>query len=235
MENCLEKLEDFKNNFKKYIKSLQDQIIFYNSDNLIGKKNKEDFICPICFFVLKNPISCSDKKNSHSFCKDCIDKYLKENNKCPTCKLIFGYKINNDIFNELNSLSFKCEFKNEGCNAIISYSDYLNHINNCEYSNFVICECNIKKYNYKLKEFKNCGYIGKRKEMKNHFKLCGYTKYKCIFCNEEILLMNLEEHAKNICKFGIINYPNGDKYIGKKYNNMKEGYGKLYYSNGAKY
>ena len=51
--------------------------------------------------------------------------------------------------------------------------------------------------------------------MENHFKLCGYTKYKCIFCKEEILLMNLEEHAKNICKFGIINYPNGDKYIEK--------------------
>ena len=75
MENCLEKLEDFNNNFKKYIKKVQIKI--YNQKNLIGKETKEDLICPICLEVLKNPISCSVNKNSHSFCKDCIDKYLK--------------------------------------------------------------------------------------------------------------------------------------------------------------
>ena len=62
MENCLEKLEGFNSNFKKYMKPIKHQITFYNSDNLICKENKEDFICPICFFAFKNPISCSDKK-----------------------------------------------------------------------------------------------------------------------------------------------------------------------------
>ena len=222
MENCLEKLEDFNNNLKKYIKKCQ--IKNYNQKNLIGKETKEDLICPICFYILKNPISCSDNKNSHSFCKDCIDKYLKENNKCPTCKLIFGYKINNDIIHDLNNLSFQCEFKNEGCNDIIPYSDYLNHINNCEYK-IIKYECNIMKYNYDNKDFEKCGYIGRKEDIENHFKLCGYIKYKCIFCNEDILQMKLEEHVKNICKFGIIKYSNGNKYIGEKYNNMKEGYG----------
>ena len=232
MENCLEKLEDFNNNFKKHVKPKQDQIISYNSENLIGKENKKDFICPVCLEVLKNPISCSGNKNSHSFCKDCIDKYLKQNNKCPSCKLIFEYKINNDIYNELNKLFFQCEFKNEGCNAIISYSEYLNHINNCKYSNIMICECNIKKYNYGLKEFKNCGYIGQCKIILNYVDILNIN---VLFCNEDILLMNLEEHVKNKCKFGIIKYSNGDKYIGKKYNNMKEGYGIFYCSNRDRY
>ena len=99
MEDWIEKVEDLNIsqdgddiNFQKYIKT--NEIILYNIDNLIEKENKEDLICPICFFVLNNPISCSDKKNSHSFCKECIDNYLRESNKCPTCKLKFEYKIN---------------------------------------------------------------------------------------------------------------------------------------------
>ena len=125
MEDNNNQSTQFDLSFNKYIE--RNLKVFYNRDNVIEKENIEDLICPICFFVLKNPISCSNNKSAHSFCKECIDKYLKENNKCPTCKLIFGYKINNNIYNDLNNLSFQCEFKNEGCNIIIPYSDYLIH------------------------------------------------------------------------------------------------------------
>ena len=229
MENIKEKekklnfpLNDFYEHFQKYIKI--NYISSFDSDILIDKENKENFICPICFFVLKNPISCSDKKNSHSFCKECINEYLKDHNRCPTCKLNFGYKINNKIINELNNISLKCMFKNEGCNNIMPYTEYLNHINNCKYNN-IKYECNIMKYNSKNKEFKKCGYISGKEKMKKHFKLCAYIKYKCILCNENVLQMNLEEHVKNKCKIGIISYPNGNKYIGEKNNDIKEGYG----------
>ena len=60
---------------KIYIK-INTNFSNYNSGDLVNRN--EDFICPICFCVLKNPISCSDKNNSHSFCKECIDIYLKE-------------------------------------------------------------------------------------------------------------------------------------------------------------
>ena len=43
--------------FKKYAK--QYQILFYDRENLIQKDNIEDFTCPICLSVLKNPMSCS--------------------------------------------------------------------------------------------------------------------------------------------------------------------------------
>ena len=119
--------------FKKYIKI--NQIEDYSQDNLIDKKNSEDLICPICYCILKEPINCSDNKNAHYFCKECIDIFLKESNKCPTCKQNFEYKINEKLKTELKELSFKCMFKNEGCNDIIPYSEYLNHINNCKYTN----------------------------------------------------------------------------------------------------
>ena len=140
--------------------------------------------------------------------------FFKENNKCLICKLNFEYKINNNLKNELNYLSFKCQFKNEGCNEILFYSDYLNHIFNCKYNN-IQYECNVKKYDYKRKEFKICGYLGNKNEIEIHFKLCGLNEYECIFCKEKILQLNLEEHVNNKCIFRIYHYDNGDIYEGE--------------------
>ena len=95
MEDINNQTTQYDSSFKKYIK--RNLKLFYNKDNVLEKENIEDLICPICFYVLKNPISCSSNKNYHSFCKECIDQYLKENNKCPTCKLNFEYKENNEI------------------------------------------------------------------------------------------------------------------------------------------
>ena len=214
--------------FKKYIKKIT--ISVYSKENVIEKDNIEDLICPICFNILKNPISCSNKKNSHSFCKECIDEYLKENNKCPICKLNFEYIINNELNNILNKLSFECLYKNEGCKDILSYFGYLNHINKCKYNN-IKYECNIKKYNYDKKEFEICGYLGNKTDIENHFNKCGLTKYKCLFCNINILQMDIEVHFTNKCKIKYEKNLDGDIYIGEKINNIKEGYGIYYFYN----
>ena len=233
MENFYSLSDEYHFYFNKYIKHIE-QILFYSRENVIDKEKNEEFKCPICLDILKEPISCSDKKNSHSFCKECIDNCLKDKNKCPMCKLTFKYKINNDIYASLNNLLFKCAFENEGCKDIIPYTDYLNHVNNCEYNNTKY-ECQVKKYNYKKKIFIKCGYTGNKIKIEKHFHICGFTKYNCLFCNEYVLQMNLEEHFTENCIFGIINYQNGDKYIGYKFNGKKEGFGKLFYEEGNKY
>jgi len=233
MEDIINQSIKFDFYFNKYIK--RNPKLFYNRDNVIEKDIIDDLICPICFYVLNNPISCSSNKNAHSFCKECIDQYLKGNNKCPTCKLNFGYKINNEINNSLNKLNFECLFKKEGCKDILSYSEYLNHINNCKYDKNIEYECNIKKYNYNKKEFEICGYIGNKIKIEQHFKKCGLSEYKCLFCDKNIFQMDIEEHITNECKIRFEKYENGDKYIGEKVNNLKEGYGIYIYANGGKY
>ena len=87
-----EKESDKDNLIKKYIKKAR--ISLYDRNNLVDKENIDIIICPICYFVLKQPISCSDKINSHSFCKTCIDKFLQLVN----IELVFC------TFNVLNSL-----------------------------------------------------------------------------------------------------------------------------------
>ena len=57
MEEIKEKEEEIKTikeeDFKKYSICI-NQILFYDSDNLINKENTESLICPICFYILKD-------------------------------------------------------------------------------------------------------------------------------------------------------------------------------------
>ena len=59
-------------------------------------------------------------------------------------------------------------------------------------------------------------------------------KYKCIFCCENTLKIDLKEHFENKCKLGIYKYINNDKYIRENKNKIKDGIGIYYYSDGDK-
>jgi hypothetical protein len=130
-------MKKYNINKKEFIISTLDT--YYNRDNIIEKNNNindlYDLCCPICLNILKNPITCSSKKHSHNFCKNCIDEYLKNHNNCPVCKNIFEYKTNKNIENILSKLLFKCVFSKEGCNKIINYLSYFKHINECKFKN----------------------------------------------------------------------------------------------------
>ena len=235
----LNKEKDLNFLLNKYNININDFIIsdigFYNRDNVLDNDNLFDLICPICLNILNNPICCSLNKNSHFFCNQCINKYLKDNNKCPICKNIFEFKINEEIYNTLSNLLFKCVFYKEGCKDIISYSDYFDHIYNCKFKTNITYECQINRYNYLNKNFEKCMFRGNKEEIENHFKSCAFLKYKCIFCKVDILQINLQDHVENICKIGIINYSQGEKYIGEKENNQINGYGIYYYTEGNRY
>ena len=215
-ENLSTLLEKYNIDMNQYIIS---DIGFYNRDNVVNNDNNDnliDLICPICLNILNNPVCCSSNIHSHNFCNLCINKYLYDHNRCPICKNIFEYQVNDNIDILLEQLSFKCMFYKRGCKDIINYSDYFNHINNCQFKTEILYECQIKKYNHANKNFEKCAYKGEFKDIENHFKSCAFQKFKCIFCNEDVLQIDLEEHVEKKCRIGIINYPDGEKYIGEK-------------------
>ena len=219
----------------KYIIPVKNNEI-YNPDDIINKDNLFDLICPICLNIIKNPISCSSNINSHSFCKQCIDIYLEEHNNCPTCKNNFEYKTNEEIEKKLKELFFRCAYFKEGCQKMINYSEYFKHINECEFKNDNnLYECFVNRYNYTDKIFEPCHYIGKKKEIEEHFKVCAFLKYKCIFCKEDILSINFLDHAINKCKVKIYNDNEGEIYIGEIKKNQKDGFGIDYNNDGNIY
>ena len=206
----------------------------YNKDNVVSDNELFDLLCPICYNILKNPKRCSLDSNSHSFCQECIDKYLEESDNCPVCKKYFEYFPNTEIEKLLKKLKFKCIYYKDGCSEIISYSEYFIHINNCKFKN-IIYECKVEKFNYKKKEFVKCCYRGDINDIEKHFKSCALLKYKCLFCNENILKINFREHLEDTFKVTIIIFSEGDKYIGEIKNGKSEGYGMDFYLNGDKY
>ena len=142
---------------REYIKPFSVEL-YYNPDNVIeGKNNINDLICPICYNILKNPISCDSTKKSHSFCEECINKSLEINDKCPMCKQEFEFGINKKVEKLLKKLKFKCIYAEEGCPKILDYSIYFKHIDKCGFRD-ILYECQIDKYNYAEKKFKKCKY-----------------------------------------------------------------------------
>ncbi len=68
-----------------------------------------DFLCGICFEVLKSPHQC---KNGHNFCHSCVLSALRTNQECPTCKVSLTSEslcVNLSIRNLINEMLVMCQ------------------------------------------------------------------------------------------------------------------------------
>jgi hypothetical protein len=150
------------------------------------------------------------------------------------CKQTFEYSTNNKIKELLRKLKFKCKYTEEGCKKILNYSYYFLHLEKCEFKESLY-ECHVEKYNYNKKILQKCGYIGTFKDQIKHFKKCALLKYKCLFCNNNFLLINIKEHFSSDCKI-LIEFRENYTYIGYHNNNFnKKVFGKLYLPDGTRY
>lgn len=61
--------------------------------------------CPICLDIFKDPVYV--KVCSHRFCKDCIEKAIRQGKKknCPTCRKNIGTKRILRIDNNISELA----------------------------------------------------------------------------------------------------------------------------------
>ena len=201
-------------------------------DVVEGNKNIDNLICPICYNIVKDPISCNSTKKSHSFYQECIEKSLEINDKCPICKQTFESEINKKIVKLLQKLKFKCKYAEEGCPKILDYSMYFKHIDKCGFRE-LLYECQVGKYNYEKKLLKKCGYKGTFKKVIKHFKKCAFLEYSCLFCNQKFLQVNLIKHFNSSCKFLII-FDENCTYIGQHDGEYyMKGYGKIFFKEGT--
>ena len=155
-----------------------------------------NFLCLICFSVLKDPVLCP--RNQHCFCRGCITKHLENSRRCPTCAdelteetLIQPQRMVKDYLDELN---IRCVYRDRGCEEIVQLQHLDQHEDSCGFTP-AVCRN------------QGCGAILNKQDVIHHeSELCEYRKLKCHSCEEttktladvEKRTARIETNQKNI-------------------------------------
>ena len=133
-----------------------------------------NFLCLICFGVLKDPVLCP--RNQHCFCRGCITKHLENSRRCPTCAdelteetLTEPPRMVRDYLNELN---IRCVYHDRGCEEIVQLQHLDQHEDSCGFTPAVCTN-------------PGCGATLNMRDLTIHeSELCEYRKLKCHSCGE---------------------------------------------------
>ena len=148
-----------------------------------------NFLCLICFNVLKDPVLCP--RNQHCFCRGCITKHLENSRRCPTCAdelteetLTEPPRMVKDYLNELN---IHCVYYDRGCEEIVQLQHLDQHEDSCGFTP-AVCRN------------QDCGAILNKQDLINHeSELCEYRKMKCHSCEEMTkTLADVEKRTERI-------------------------------------
>ena len=95
----------------------------------------ENFHCPICYHVLRDPVQC--RRNEHYFCFPCITKYLEIAQTCPTCQDGLTSKTLKEpsriVADYLATLEISCEYEARGCKTLVELKALQNHVQVCDF------------------------------------------------------------------------------------------------------
>lgn len=83
--------------------------------------SKSSIFCQICQDIMIDPMMCMNCQNS--FCKSCLEKWDREDKRCPNRCINPNYKKSRIMSNFLSNIKFTCK----NCNNIINYDDMKRH------------------------------------------------------------------------------------------------------------
>ena len=166
----------------------------YDEERFVTTVNR-NFLCLICFNVLKDPVLCSRSK--HCFCRGCITKHLENSRKCPTC----ADELTEETLAEppimikyyLSELNIRCVYHDRGCEEIVQLQHLDQHEDSCGFTPAVCTN-------------PGCGTSLNKRDLTIHeSELCEYRKLKCHSCGEmtktladmEKRMTRLETNQKN--------------------------------------
>ena len=144
----------------------------------------QDLLCPFCSKVLQQPVvgGCG-----HTFCKECLEKYLaRKRVECPVCNAKLSKEEatepQEELVKQLEKLSLNCSHQKSGCEAVVDYFKLEEHLEKecplrlvpCRHKNCtdqVSCrdlESHMEKCDHRLVECKVCKVCLPRKDMPAH-------------------------------------------------------------------
>ena len=145
----------------------------YDEERFVTTLNR-NFICLICFNVLKDPVLCP--RNQHCFCRGCITKHLENAKRCPTCAdeltvetLIEAPRMIKDILNESK---IRCLYSERGCQDILQLEHLDRHEATCGFTPAVCTN-------------QGCGVTVNKRDLIHHEgEVCEFRKLKCHSCGK---------------------------------------------------
>lgn len=179
-------------------------------------KVSEEFVCPICLLVLKEPhlTSCC----GHHFCETCVTRIKSEGRACPFCKeKSFETLIDKSVQRKVNSLQMSCPM--EGCGWVESLSSYETHLQTCGYVRmscdngcgrkvFRLCLDIHKEKHCLLRPFScsHCGHEATWQEIvKDHYLVCQKYPVPCPSkCGGKMARMEVDEHLATNCPLAVV-------------------------------
>ena len=162
----------------------------YDEERFASTVNR-NFLCLICFNVLKEPVLCP--RNHHCFCRACITKHLENYQRCPTCAdeltvetLTEPPRMVKDYLNELN---IRCVYIDRGCQEIVQLQHLDQHEATCGFTPAVCTN-------------QGCGATLNQRDLIHHeSEVCKFRKLKCHSCGEMTkTLTNVEKRIANLEK-----------------------------------
>ncbi|CAB4009940.1 RING finger 151-like [Paramuricea clavata] len=145
----------------------------YDEERFAIKINR-NFLCLICFNVLKDPVLCP--RNQHCFCRACITKHLENSRRCPTCADELTVETlaepNRMVKDYLDELNIHCVYNNRGCEEIVQLQHLDIHEATCGFTPAVCTN-------------PGCGVTLNQRDLINHeSELCEFRKLKCHSCGQ---------------------------------------------------
>ena len=145
----------------------------YDEERFVSKINR-NFICQICFNVMRDPVLCP--RNQHCFCRSCIKKHLENAKRCPTCNdelteqtLTEPNRMVKDMLNELN---VRCVYNIRGCPETPELQHLEQHEDTCGFTPAVCTN-------------QGCGTTVNKRDLIHHeSEVCEFRKLKCHSCGE---------------------------------------------------
>ena len=180
-------------------------------------KVSEEFICPICLLVLKDPhlTGCC----GHHFCETCITKIKTDSKACPLCnQRCFTTLVDKSVLRKVNNLLISC--CNKGCRWAGPLSAIENHLQTqCSYTR-IYCDlgCEVKVFRCFLKTHKekycslrpflceHCGHEGSWLELTSkHHQVCPKFPVLCPnHCGGDMIRMDVNSHLATTCPLAVV-------------------------------
>ena len=173
--------------------------------------------CKICMNILNDPYDCLCC--NQTFCKSCIENYIKTNNKCPFSEFFDinnhknnqNKKINNiDLLNKIKpsssnfakiiqSLKFQCQNYDKGCNTELNVEEILEHEKLCKFKGKKIkVELNKKHKSIANNNVNDIIKNNKRKNKdKDKEKFNLFQDFHTYDSNNDLIQDNLNEELKH--------------------------------------